>query len=394
MRSRGMILMGRDTATRGYKAEQPMRHGRIRAGVRAPRQLAKRAVRSSLYGRWPAPAPLIDGYTLVLPVPGDLPVFLELALAGLVTQEPAGRVEILVVPDGVTPEFLETYEHATARFDRGPIRLVEMGRRGKALQRTKNGPWSKASSHLNHFLQIYHGAAATRTTHAILHDADLFLTDPCFLVERFRACTEGRFACLGVERRFDDWYELNGLGPVLATWELVFDVRWLRGFPPWQISGHSGRLGDVEKKFDTMDYIQLGTPAERRALREAPSGYVHFNWAITHYRLFQESADGPFTDGHFLILLTRLLTDAFGQTDGSHQLPSINELVRGIGDNQARVNYCGEGIEERYAKFRRQITRVIEGPAVDAAQATGIEHSLSPFDVAFRSGHRPEPALT
>jgi hypothetical protein len=383
MPSRGVILMGRDTPTRGYKAEQPMRHGKIRAATRAPRHVAKRAVRSSLYGRWPASASLIDGYTLVLPLPGDLPVFLELALAGLVKQDPAGRVETLVIPDRITPEFLVTYERAIARFDWGPIRLVEVGRRGKVLQRTKNGPWNKTSSHLNHFLQIYHGAAASRTTHATLHDADLFLTDPRFLADRFRACSEGGFACLGVERRFDDWYELNGLGPVLATWELIFDLRWLRGFPPWQISGHSDRLGDVEKKFDTMDYVQLRTPAERRALHETPNGYVHFNWAITHYRLFQESTDGPFTDGHFLILLMRLLSDAFGQTDGSHQLPSLNELVRGIGDNQARINYCGEGIEERYAKFRRQIARVMEGPAVDGAQATQIEQSLSPFDGAF-----------
>ena len=383
MPNRATMLLGRDTPTRGYKAEQPMRHGRIRAGMRAPRQVAKRAVRSCLYPRWPAPASLIDGYTLVLPLPGDLPVFLELALAALRSQEPAGRVETVVVPDGITHEFLATYERATARFDWGPIRLVEIGRRGKALQRTKNGPWNKASSHLNHFLQIYHGAAAARTTHAILHDADLFLTDLRFLTDRFQACSDGGFACLGVERRFDDWYELNGLGPVLATWELVFDVRWLRGFPPWQISGQSARVGDVEKKFDTMDYVQLRAPANRRALHEMPDGYVHFNWAITHYRLFQESAGGPFTDGHFLILLMRLLSDAFGQTDSSRHLPSIAELVRGIDDAGARVNYRGEGIEERYAKFRRQITQVIEGPAVDAGQASDITHSLSPFDAAF-----------
>jgi hypothetical protein len=377
-------VMGRDTPTRGYKAEEPRRHGVVRAALRTPRRLTKRAIRTSLYGRWPASPSLTEGYTVVLPLPGDLPVFLELALAGLAKQDPAGHQETVVIPDGITPEFVATYERVTAGCDWGPVRLVEIGRPGKALQRTKNGPWSKASSHLNHFLQIYHGAAAARTTHAILHDADLFLTDPEFVAQRFRACSERRLACLGVERRFDDWYEFNHLGPVLATWELMFDVRWLRGFPPWQISGQSDRVGDVEKKFDTMDYVQVRTPADRRALYESPNGYVHFNWAITHYRLFQGSDGGPFTDGHFLILLMRLLSDAFGQTDGCHQLPSVKDLARGICDAETHVNYCEHGIETRYAKFRRQIGRVIEARAVGSLQAERIEHALLPFDAAFR----------
>ena len=376
-------MRSRDTPTRGYKAEQPMRHGALKSAARAPRRAAKTAMRTSLYGRWPRPGSLTDGYSVVLPLPGDLPVFLELALAGLARQNPAGRVETLVVPDRLTPEFVATYKRATAHFDWGPVRLLEIGRRGQALQRTKNGPWTKASSHLNHFLQIYHGAAGARTTHVILHDADLVLTDARFLAERFALCSERRLACLGVERRFDDWYEANGLGPVLATWELMFDLRWLRSFPPWQISGQSHLIGDVEKKFDTLDYVQTRTPAEKRGLQEMPSGYVHFNWAITHYRLFQESGSGAFTDGHFLILLMRLLSDAFGQADGSQHLPTVEQLVRGISDRTARVNYCGSGLDATYAGFRRQIERVIESDAVEPAQAENIERALRPFDAAF-----------
>jgi hypothetical protein len=351
--------------------------------MHAARRFGKNALLRAAYPRWPPREQSIDGYTVLLPLPGDLPVFLELALAGLSNQDPTGHVETLVIADRLTPGFRETFQRCCERLPWGPVRLVAIDRRGQLLQRTRRGPWSRASSYLNHFLQIYHGIAATKTTHAILHDADLFLTDGAFLADRYRRCADAGLACLGVERRYDDFYDRNALGPVLATWELMLRTDWIRTFAPWRLSSQSIRLAGFQKDLDTMDYVQVRTPPAQRDLWEAPDSYVHFNWVIIHYRLFQQTAGHEFVDGYFLILLVRLLSDAFAQTDGSNQLPPLSEMVRGITDSSARVHYCQEGIEERYAEFRGRIQRVIEGPALGPAQAESIERALRPFDLAF-----------
>ena len=54
--------------------------------------------------KWPRDRPRAAGYTLLVPVPGDLPVFLELALAVLATQQHEHRIATIVVPDQVTAE--------------------------------------------------------------------------------------------------------------------------------------------------------------------------------------------------------------------------------------------------------------------------------------------------
>jgi hypothetical protein len=373
------------------------------ATVGRARRVATTAARASFYRRWPDTQPLVDGYTVLMPTPGDLPVFLELALAGFAKQDPTGHVETLVIPDRVTPEFVSAFNRSVSRAAWGPTRLVQIGTRGRALYRIRNGPWNDdisarglsrgiRTARLNYFLQSYHGAAAATTTHAILHDADLFLLDPRFLAERFRRCSEQGIGWLGVERRlmwdrerkcFDDWYERDGLGPVLSTWELMFDVRWLRRFPPWQIHAQSHRFQGSERDFDSMDYVQVRTPPERRALWEAPDNYAHFNAAISAYRLFQESGDRPFVDERFRILLIRLLSDAFGNGDESHHLPSATELARGIDDGDPRVTYRAAGIEDNYQEFRRGIGTVIASPLVEPGRAEDVERALRPFDLAF-----------
>ena len=340
---------------------------------------------------------------MLMPMPGDLPVFVELAIAGLAHQNPAGHVETLIIPDRITPAFVRAFDRSVARREWGPARLVQIGDRGRLLYRIRNGPWnddisggavSRAvrTARLNCFLQSYYGIASVRTTHAILHDADLFLVDPQFLAERYRRCAERGLGWLGVERRlmwdrtegrFEDWYERDGLGPVSATWELMFDVRRLRRLPPWQMQGQSHRFDGSERDFDSMDYVQVRTPAANRAVWEAPGSYAHFNWAISSYRLFQESASRPFLDDKFRLLLIRLLSDAFGHEDESHHLPSAQQLARGISDPNARVTYRGKAIDANYQEFRHLIDRVIASPLVNSARAAEIGRALAPFDAAF-----------
>lgn len=343
------------------------------------RQWVQRSAWRTVYSRWPAAPLQSDGYTVLIAVPGDLPVFLELALAGFSQQDPNERVETLVVPDQMTPAFAACFERCAARFDWGPLRLVEIGSRGRALQWLSTGPV------VNHFLQIYTAAAAARTTHLLLHDADLFLLDRSFLVTRYHHCVERGLACLGLERdNGTDWYDRHGLGPVLATWELMLDVRWLREFAPGQLHGHHDRLRGLVHEFDTLDYVQARTRPERRGLLEAPTGFVHFNWTIIVYRHFQQAQGRPFEDDRFLILLVRLLSDALhAEPEERDDLPSAQELAYGITDSTARVTYRSAGLREKYAEFRRRLELLMNGPLADKGIVERVERTIAPFDAAF-----------
>jgi hypothetical protein len=320
----------------------------------------------------------VDGYSILIPVPGDLPVFTHLALAGLARQNPEDRAEIIVIPDRITPELVSTFERSAARLPPGTVRLAPIGTKGRALQRMSGEPY------LNHFLQVFHGINAARTKYALLHDVDLFINDVDFLARRYRECRDDDLAWLGVELAHDaDWYESHGLGPVLATWELMFELGWLRTFPPWQVHGHDNQVNGDAHVFDTMDYPQVRTPAERRRLDEAPEAFVHFRWVITVFRHFQRSNGQPYEDHRFRVLLIRLLMDAFGGSDGPHPPPPVAVLARGITDPAAPVTYRSQGVEDNYSSFRRMLGHVTGGPLIDPDPAQGIERSLAPFDAAF-----------
>src|SRR5947207_2233547 len=61
---------------------------------------AKSAAWRATFSRWrPETAQKVPGYSLALPVPADLPVFLRLALATAAAQADEHRVETLVIPD-------------------------------------------------------------------------------------------------------------------------------------------------------------------------------------------------------------------------------------------------------------------------------------------------------
>src|ERR1700691_3494039 len=61
---------------------------------------------------WPARQAGTEGYSLVMPVPGDLPVFLRLALAVCRPQQSEHRVETIVLPDRMTPEMRQIVSQA------------------------------------------------------------------------------------------------------------------------------------------------------------------------------------------------------------------------------------------------------------------------------------------
>lgn len=338
------------------------------------RQRLKSAVWRRAFPRWPQRRAAADGYSLLLPVPADLPVFLNLALSNTQFQDRDGRVETLVVPDMPSAAFREAFGRAEARFDVGELRLVELGRRARSIRRFADTPGA------NHFLQIYAGVCAARATHALLHDADLFIDDPTFMRRHHRLAVEAAAGCLGVSPAWDDWLREHGLGHVVATWELMVDTGWMRSFEPWRHRPHV-ELFDAEwHLFDLTLYPQAISPPGQCRIHETGDSFEHFSYAISAYRLLQHARE-PFEDRRFNLLLIRLLSDAYSTpADG---LPTVAGLAAGIADPGATVTYVDPETPGRYAAFRSKLRRIVEGPLLDPSAGHAIERAVEPFDRAF-----------
>jgi hypothetical protein len=353
--------------------------------VRHAGEIPRDAVWRAAYRRWPpAEAELSSGYTLLMPVPSDLPVFLRLALANVMAQDGTGRAEILVIPDSPSAAMAAAFRACKAEVGTDNLRLVELAPVGRAL-----GRLSKSKPGTNYFLQVHAGVSEVKTTHALLHDADLFLTDGDFLARHHRRCAERGLACLGVSPAWDDWLREHGFDHVVATWELMFDVRWMRSFRPWRHRWHSTWLDGEWHGFDVTLYPQARTPPRLCELHpDGEDSMVHFNWVIGVYRNFQRSGGRPTEDDRFTMLLIRLLTDALDRRDSTTppvaiDVPGAPELVRGLTDKSRPVTYRQEQTGANYAAFRDKIRRLYQAPLFDDAAVDVIEDRLSPFDAAF-----------
>ena len=342
------------------------------------------------HGRWRRPSrEARPGYTLLLTVPPDLPVFLKLALHVCRRQDLTGLVETLVIPDRATPGFAAVFSEAATGWEGGPIRLVNLGGLDGAIRsRTTN-------TSVIHWLQIINACAAATSTHALLHDVDLFLFDPNFFRNRYETCLARDLRCLGVTIREDmalgvdaalgrtssDRVVFPELSHLLSTWELCFDVRWARSFRPSQLRPQYVRLNGRLKHLDTLHLAQLRAGPARVACLPAAGSLLHFGGVITEYRFYQWAEGRPFLDRRFRLLLIRLLIDAFDPERAGYDLPDAAELAQGLGDPARKVHYgADDSARENYAALRGALERLLASDLIDEPKAAAIRAGLNPFD--------------
>jgi hypothetical protein len=340
----------------------------------------KSSIWNLLHGNWRnADSSSAPGYTVLLPVPADLPVFLRIALATCAGQNRDHRFETLVIPDGRSDAFDAIFQACDKQNTYGPMRLIHLNSTDRLAAR-----WSR-SPHINHWLQLINGLNACRSTHAILHDADAFLSDPNFLEKCFETCSSGNFAVTGISEVWDDWYRKNGFDHIIATWEATIDVKWARSFRPGQHRGQNSTIHGVAHEFDTMLLPQCLTPGNRIG-RVHNDQFIHFNYVICTYRHFQENVragKSAFVDSSFRILLIRLLANAYRSTESENDLPSISELEQGLTAHPSRVTYHDKVSQENYRSFREKLQRLVESNYFDAAAKSRILNEVAKFDQAF-----------
>ena len=322
-------------------------------------------------------AELTTGYTLLLPVPGDLPVFLKIALDVCSRQASDHLVETLVVPDHLTPGFEQLIAVLGKNYSISPLRLVKFPPEDQLLVERLN-------PHLNYWLQLIRGGMAARASHAVLHDADLFITDPQFLKNHYETCRERELACLGVSPVWDTWFQKQGISHVVATWEMIFELTWLRSFEPWQHMGHEDTLDGKEHEFDITLWPQCKTSPRRIGIHPQETGFVHFNYVICTYRWFQRSQTS-YEDEHFRLLLIRLLIDAYDHSSGwPYELPSLAEMMKGLTDSSNPVTYLAESTRRNYPAFRLKLHDVIKSGLVGDERAAILKKGIAAFDKALR----------
>lgn len=334
------------------------------------------------FAHWSPALPESPGYSLLVPVPGDLPVFLEVALAVIGQQQSQHRVETLVIPDVVTPQMRSIVDKAQANWQ-GRLELVPLPQPERSvLPRLKN------PGH-NHAVQLITGVHASRGSHILLHDADLFLLDPGALDQRYEQAMERDLDVLGISPVWDKWYTEHGLTHLAATWELLARRDWMRAFPPRMHMGHTAEMFGESHIFDTTLRPQaLGNP-QRIAQDDLVDEVVHFNYVISTYRHFQRSS-GSFLDDRFRLVLVRLLIDLFAQEPFEYVVPSLAELSQGLRDESARVTYpSGEKASADYAAFRSQISRTFDGAWCSRERGMQADKDLAPFDEHY--GYRRSP---
>jgi hypothetical protein len=331
--------------------------------------------------RWPAlsPATLEEGYTLLVPVPGDLPVFLRVALAVLRHQRAAHRVETVVVPDVVTSCVREIVKQARAEWS-GPLRLQPLPLPERWALPRLNNPGR------NHALQLITGAAHAKSSHVVLHDADLFLMEPDLLDRQYTTCAKRSLACLGVSPVWDPWFADHDRY-LAATWELCARLDWLKSFVPALHMAHENELFGERHSFDTTLYPQAITHPDLIGV-EPTSDFVHFNYVISNYRYFVRNRATSFIDNRYLLLFIRLLVDLFDASNGSdYRLPSLEDLGACLGRGEATVEFplAGEG-SESYQHFRELFSRILSGPWADDEQRQIAHEQLNPFDQFYLAG--------
>lgn len=293
------------------------------------------------------PPELQSGYSLLLPVPGDLPVFLKIALEGCNALASEELLETIILPDRPSRQ-LESLLHIWAkRYSVSPLRLLNPHPLESVLAGIHSIPLID--------LQLMRGVRATQASHALVQLVGDFVIEPDFRRSQYRVVLEP--ACTQHPEISND--SSTDRGPVYHG---AIDVQRLNRSPFWHPLASAIAASSAEK--------------------HTSNTVVQFPGLLPVYRRYQNST-GPFEDSEFYLLLMRLLVDAYDQSGRSYQLPLIDDLTKGITDPTARITYCDTQTRQGYPLFRQKVLQIIGSGLLDPMKAAIMQDELSLFERMF-----------
>lgn len=334
----------------------------------------KGLVQRTLYSRWkPAGLPS-DGYSIIMPMPEDMPFLLRLALEGLrhVGTDHCGQV--IVVGDGWGSDRGEALRKVAGEFSDSRIEMAFFSRLDRAVVRRMPSP---------HWLTVIYGINRARHDYAFLHDSDAFFLERDCMERTYAYCRERSMYAIGVTARWDPFFEQIGY-QIPGTWQMIFSALWLRTHKPWKVHGRQVATPHGPNIFDTLlypQYLDYGTG--RIGVMPDPPKYVHFNGTIVTYRTWRRAGGKPVVDELFRLLLLSLLEHVIPPADGKRLLPPVDELSHGLTDATCPIRYDTLDCARNYGEFRDQVKELCGSPIFAGERAHVIESLLRPFDEHF-----------
>src|SRR5690349_16778294 len=114
-----------------------------------------------MYSRWEPRAEYRDGYTLLMPMPEDMPFLLRLAMEGLRQVDTTGCGQIVVIGDG-RGKGVSGLAEVLKEYDDPRIELASFSRRDRWVVNRMASP---------HWLTVIYGVNRARHKYAFLHDS-------------------------------------------------------------------------------------------------------------------------------------------------------------------------------------------------------------------------------
>ena len=330
-------------------------------------------------GRWRRPGPSVDGYTILLPSPMDMPFLLQFALEGMRHLDTSHCRQIIVISDGCGADRAAALRQVV---DSCGDSRVELARLRAAAHFVVHGMRRSggAIASWTHWAMIIEGINRAKCDYIFLHDADAFCLERDGLERQYRECRDRGMATLGVMARWDPFFREIGF-TIPGTYELMFSARWVRRHGPLDLKGRQRQTTHGLRVFDTMLYPQFQDyPSGRIGILDPPPQLLHFAGAITLYRMFCDRGDQPVVDEEFRLLFLALMEDLFPSPSGNRLLPSTSMLAHGLHDPSAAVTYGSPRATREYPTFRTMIEDLCNSPIFQGPRAEQIRASIYPFD--------------
>jgi ABC transporter substrate binding protein len=351
----------------------------------------KRLVLAAFFGRWRSPRQSVDGYTILLPSPTDMPFLLRFALEALQHLNTSHCRQIIVIPDGYGTDQATALQQVV---DCCGDSRVEMAQLSKAAHFIVHGMHRSGGEIANwtHWAMIVEGINRAKCDYIFLHDADAVILERDGIERQYRECHDHEMATLGVMARWDSFFREIGY-TIPGTYELMFSARWARCHSPLDLKGGLRRTTFGTHMFDTMLYPQFQDyHSGKIGIIDPAPQLVHFSGAITKYRMFCDRVKQPLVDEDFRLLFLSLMEELFPSPNGDRLLRSTSLLAQGLVDPSAAVTYESPRAVLEYHNFRAMIDDLCRSPIFQGPRAEKVRSSVLPFDRHYK--HRFAAAIS
>ncbi len=323
------------------------------------RELAKSAI--GLLISWPRTAPLKPGYSVILGVPWHLRHLLGVNLQFLAKLDRTNLRAIHVVLDRPCRSERDRLERE-ARASHPQLPLVfhcYEGIAGRIVERLDISTFYNS-------MNCATALAAIDSTHAILHDFDLYPLRPDYFERMYEQMVRNRLHYCGVEVTCFDG--LTSADKVLGTWGLGMDVGWLRRtHRPIEIFHTMRTIGDRVISLDPFSDSQLRPEVRRELVATcAAEDFCHVKNLCSSYLRF--------STGRWVSIAWRL-----------HYLWYLESLI-----GQRRLDEVVERMENADGSLLEIDGRIVDFKATHPTCANVLRNELTRMDEFLFGEVRPE----